>query len=874
MSGPTIGSPTATRATGTPGGSGGRTALGISYVVVAGVLATIAAWPIYESMRMPVAAAVGMLAGLGLAFAARRVPVGGVARALLLVPATAVAFALVVVPVAIPSAVGAPMVWLRGIRDGFVGVVVGWKQLLTLSLPLGEYQAVLVPFLLVMLVGTLVAALLVAPDRRVSPFAVVVGLAMSGFGLVFGSSALSGSLVLGPVTVPAPRELVVAVGGAVAALAWLLLRSRSIRAVALRRASADTVQRSTLTGWSALRRRSLAVALVVVALVAGAAVTPAAAGLAQREALRDRVDPEVVLRQTSTPLATYRSAFAAGRVDEPWLTVEGDTSGVERLRLATLDAYDGETFHVASGSDDSAASQFSRLPRAAGRAPGDVEFTVAVEPGYAGIWVPAPQGLRAAPDFAGARAAVLDDGFHRSGDGATSIDIAKAAAGPASDAAPDAASDDPAPDAAAQAATTTRGLVAGDEYRLVASPDPSADLDEPGATPLLDAEAYPALAAWIALQEQPDTSAGFLELVRRLRDRGYLSHAAVDGPDAAGWIAGLGGGYTFIPSYSGHSKARIEALFTQLVDQQRLAGPEASDAALVAGVGDDEQFAVAVALLARALGYDSRVVLGFRLAGSEDVPGVATCTEVCAGGALSVWAEVSGAAAADGGAGVPAAGGWTPIDATPQFEVAPSLIREGEQLPEHPTTPDRPETVTIDPPSAQSESSDAEAAPAGDDAAGPIVLAAWVRWTALGVAAMALLLLPVLVLLVAKGSRSRRRRREPLAEVRIVGAWDDLIDLYVDQGVLEGELGSRAETARSSGRAAASSLAALVERAVFAGDPPDAGDADAAWAIVDAERAELTAHARARRRVSARLSFASLVRTVTPDRAALEEPAR
>ncbi|GAA1956484.1 transglutaminase domain-containing protein [Agromyces allii] len=865
-----------------------RDVLGIAYVVVAGLLATVAAWPVYESLRMPVVAAVGMLAGLGLAWAARRLPVGGVARALLLVPATAVVFALIVVPVAIPSAIGAPGVWLAGIRDGFVGVVVGWKQLLTLALPLGEYQAVLVPFLLVMLVGTLVAAMLVVPDRKASPFAVVVGLGMSGFGLAFGSSALGDPLVVGPVAVPAPRELVVAVGGLVAALAWLLLRSRSIRAVALRRASADTVQRSSLTGWSAFRRRSLATALVLVALVVGAAVTPAAAGFAQREALRDRIDPEVVLRQTSTPLASYRAAFAGDRVDEPWLSLDGDTTGVERLRLATLDTYDGETFHVGAGEGaaDAAASRFSRLPRAAVRAPGDVEFSVSVEPGYAGIWVPAPQGLRAAPDFTGDRAAVLDDGFHRSGDGATSIDIAavrSAATGGASDEAATAGAS--ATDAAAPASSATRGLAAGDEYRLVAAPDREADLDEPGATPLLDAEDYPALAAWIELQEQPDSSAGFLELVRRLRDRGYLSHAAVDGPDAAGWIAGLGGGYTFIPSYSGHSKARIEALFTQLVDQQRLAGPEASDAALVAGVGDDEQFAVAVALLARALGYESRVVLGFRLDGAEAVPGVAACADVCTGGALTVWTEVAGSS----GAGAAASAVWTPIDATPQFEVAPSLIRQGEQLPEHPTTPDRPETATIDPPSAQSESSDADAAPAGDDAAAPLALAGWVRWTALGVSALALLLLPVLVLLAAKGVRSRRRRREADPEVRIVGAWDDLVDLYADHGVVSAELGTRAGTARAAGRRAATELAGMVERAVFAGDPPRSDDADAAWAIVDAERAELAAGAGLKGRLSARLSFASLVRTAMPGRpdsartapisltpasAALEEPAR
>ncbi|MFF2371916.1 transglutaminase domain-containing protein [Agromyces sp. NPDC058110] len=855
----------------------GRDALGLGYVVVAATLATLSAWPVYESVRMPVVAAAGTLAGLALAWGARRLRVGALARALLLVPATAAVFALLVVPVAIPSAVGPPAMWMAGIRDGFAGVVVGWKQVLTLALPLGEYQAVLVPLLLVMLVGTLLAALLVAPDRRASPLAVVVGLAMSGFGLVFGSSGLSDPVALGPVLVPAPRELAVAVGGVVAAVAWLLLRSRMIRGVALRRASADTVQRAALAGWSAWRRRALAAAIVLVALVAGAAVAPVAAGSAHREAVRDRIEPEVVLRQTPTPLTAYRSAFTSDRVDQAWLRIDGDTTGVERLRLATLDAYDGETFHTSAGAESSAgvASRFSRLPRAAAPSAGDVEFTVTVGDGYSGIWVPAPLGLRAAPDFSGAGAAVLDDGFHRSGDGATSIDIARV---DRVDGGPEQT------DAAARPASPARGLEAGDEYRLLAEPDRDVPLEQPGDSPLLDLEEYPALASWIELQAQPDSSAGFLELVRRLRERGYLSHAAGDGPDAASWIGALGSGYSFIPSYSGHSQARIEALFAQLVEQQRQAGPEASDAALVAGVGDDEQFAVAVALVARALGYDSRVVLGFRLAGADDVAGVEACSEACAGGSLAAWTEV-----APGGTSTGGVGAWTAIDATPQFEVAPSLIREGEQLPEHPTTPDRPDTATIDPPSARSETNDAEAEAARDTEPAPVVLPAWLRPTALATAAVLLALLPAIVLLAAKRSRSRRRRRDPSPEVRIVGAWEELLDVYADFGVRAGPSGSRLETARASGRAAAGVLAGIVERAVFAADPPGIADADAAWAIVDAERAALAAASRARRKLGARLSFASLTRNtarpaarpaastpvrVTPDRAIHEEPAR
>ncbi|GAA1839931.1 transglutaminase-like domain-containing protein [Agromyces salentinus] len=822
-----------------------RAALGLGYVVVAGLLATVAAWPIYGSARAILVAAVGILAGLGIVALARALPFRGPLRWLAIVGATVVAYLLLVVPVAIPSAMaGGPQAWGRGIRDGAVGIVVGWKQVLTLSLPLGEYQAVLVPFLLVMLVGTVVAGLLVVPDRRTSPLAVLVGFAMSGFGLAFGSSAVSAPVLLGSISVPAPRELLVAVGGLVAALAWLLLRARTTRSMALRRATAGTVQRAGLSGWPAFRRRSLAGLLVAVALVAGAVVAPAAAGIVDRSALRDAVQPEVVLRQTPTPLASYRSAFTAERIDEPWLSIEGDTAGIERLRLATLDAYDGETFHVGIDEDEEAV-RFNRLPRAAVRAPGDAAFELRVGDGYSGIWVPAPLGLRAAPDFTGARAAALDDGFHRSADDATSIDTAEIT------------------DASGAGGGAPRGLASGDEYAVIAAPDGTRELGEPGGTALLDPEEYPALTGWLDLQGQSATAAGFLELVDRLRTRGYLSHATADGPDAAGWIAGLGSGYAFLPSYSGHSKARIEALFTQLADQQRLAGPEASDAALVAGIGDDEQFAVAVALIARALGYESRVVLGFRLPGAPEVPGVDACTDVCTGAALTAWTEVSGGADA-----------WVPVDATPQHEVAPSLIQEGEQLPEHPTTPERPDAPVVEPPSAQSESNDAAAAPDDSAAAVPPAVAAWLRWTGLGAAAVLLALLPLAVLLLAKSLRSRRRRRDPSPEVRVVGAWEELVDLYADHGLLEAEHVVRADTARAVGRPAAATLAALVDRAVFAGDPPTSSEADAAWSLVDRERDELRGGARARRRLSARLSFASLARSLRPARASLQEPAR
>ncbi|MFK4731007.1 transglutaminase-like domain-containing protein [Agromyces mediolanus] len=819
--------------------------LGLGYVVVAVVLATIAAWPVYASPRMLLVAAVGLALGLGIAILARVLRWRGLGGALLVVAAAVVGYALVVVPVAIPSALGSPSRFLDGVRDGFVGIVVGWKQLLTLALPLGEYQAVLVPFLLVILLGSLVGGLLVVPDRSWSPLAVLVGFGMTAFGIVFGSSALSAPIWIGPVQVPAPRELLVGVGGLIAAVGWLLLRSRSARRIALQRATAGTVQRAGLSGWVAVRRRAVAGGLVAVALVAGAAVAPAAAELADRSALRDRIDPELAVRQAPSPLTGYRAAFTSDRIDEPWLELDGDTAGVERVRIATLDEFDGEMFQVAADPAD-ADTRFTRLPRAAIRGADDAEFELTVGDGYRGLWVPAPLGLIAAPDFSGERAVALEDGFHRSADGATSISIA------------------PLPGSSGRDAE--RGLTAGDRYRLVAHADETRGLDvlgSPATQSALDEESYPALTAWVELQAQPRTAEGLATLVERLRARGYLSHAATDGEAAAGWIERMGSGYAFLPSYSGHSTARIEALFTQLVDQQRLAGEQASDAELVAGVGDDEQFSAAVALLARSLGYESRVVLGFRLAGAEEVDGVERCDEVCPGGALTAWVEVRSPN-----------GEWATVDVTPQHEVAPSFIKEGEQLPQHPTRPERPDTDTLDPPPAQSDASEAEAAPVEDAGTDLSLLFGVLKWTGLGLAALLCLLLPLLALLAAKRWRRAARRRESAPEVRIVGAWDELVDRYVDEGVIPGESATRAATARASGRPAAAALAALVERAVFAGDPPSPADADAAWAIVDQETTALRSREGAPRRLAVTLSFASFLRSIRPARVLIEEPAR
>jgi hypothetical protein len=806
--------------------------LGLGYLVVGLAIATLAAWPVYESLRLPLVAAAGAVVGVGAALAARRLVRGALARVLLTVGLAAAGYLVVVVPVAIPSALRSLPDVAIGLRDGVVGVVVGWKQLLTLELPLGDYQAVLVPFLVVTVATSTAAALLVLRGGNAAPWAVAPVLAATVFGLAFGSDATSAQLPLGALSIPAPRELAVGVGSVAAAVVWLLLRHRMLRSRALARARAGTVRRSAGSSWLGLRRRGLAVALLVLAFVGGVAIAPAAASFGERSALRDEVEPSIVLQRQPSPLSAYRSWFTGDRFDEVVLRVEGDPAGLTRLRVATLDRYDGEIFSV----DPDA--RFSRLPRSAPFGADLARLDLEVGDAYGGVWVPAPDGLAAAPAFAGARSDALADGFHRSGTG-DAIDVAAAPAG--------------------SEASGGFGLIAGDRYEVLAWPAArteaelltafgSAEGEEAG----IDAEAYPQLVAWVAAQEQPRTGAGLLELVDRLRARGYLSHALVNDEANADWTAALAAeaaGYQFLPSYAGHSRSRVEALFESLLEQQQRAGEDAPDALLVAGVGDDEQFAAAAALVARQLGFESRVVLGLRLAGAEPVPGVAVCDPDCTGAAMGAWVEVR----------APGGGEWTPIDVTPQFATLPTEIAEGEQLPEHPTVPDDARSEPIDPERAQSDAEATDTALADEEDQGSAWLLAAARIAGLALALLAFLALPPLAILVAKALRRGSRRRAADPELRILGAWEEVADAYADARRPLASAASRRSAAQRTGRPGMVGLAASVDEAVFAAQPPTVEAADEAWRTADAERAALGAGLRTRDRVRAALSLRSFV---------------
>jgi Transglutaminase-like superfamily len=803
---------------------------GMAYIVVGVAIATAIAWPIYETPRLAVIAFVGTALAVLLALLARRFALPWWAVTLLAL----VEYLVAVVPLAIPSALGTPLNVLLGVRDGVTAVVVGWKQLLTLTLPLQDYQAVLAPFLIVIFVSSLVAALLVVRGGTGSVAVVPLVLLMSAFGATFGSNATGAPLDVAGITIPAPLQLLLGIGLALASLLWLVGRSRINRMASLRAARAQTgsVRQGRESAGFAVRRNALAALIVIIAVVVGVGFAPVAASIQPRQALRNGVNPDLVVQQQPSPLSGYRGWFTASRFSAPLFTVSGKSDGVDRIQLATLEDYDGETFDV-SGATNGKTGTFSHLPRTTPQGSGATPLTITIGSAYSGIWVPVPAGLAAAPTFLGQRAAQLSDDFYISTTDATAIDVATTASG-------------------------TSGLRPGDSYRVYAGAVPDTANSLSGAAPgqsSINGADYPALVDWVKAQGEPRNAQGLGVLISRLMERGYLSHSLEKTAQSKAWIAALSSRstYAFEASYAGHSVARVESLFTSLLNQQRTAGSHATRAQLVSGVGDDEQFATAAALLARYFGYDSRVVLGVRLGTAQPGLGVAPCQTVCRGANLSAWIQVA----------VPG-GPWVTFDTTPQYAIAPTTVSQGEQLPSNPTIPSQTKSTVVQPPQSDRDNSDLRNARSSATPAWIAVALAILRVVGVSLLVLLLLLLPALVLLFAKAWRRRGRRDAPVPEVSLVGAWYELVDLYLDNGIALPRDGTPRQLAIASGRSAALHLATAVSSGVFGEHPPGRSASSAAWQTVDAERVELAQNATPWRRLMARVGLASFVRQLDP----------
>lgn len=553
------------------------------------------------------------------------------------------------------------------------------------------------------------------------------------------------------------------------------------------------------------------------AVVAGAIAIGAVAGLAlapvspDRFVLRDEVVPPFDPLEFPSPLAGFRS-YTKDLAETPLFEVSGLEPG-DVIRLATMDAYTGRLWNVA-GPDDVGpdgggyAIVGDTLPEPPLASLGSERRLIVRVEGYDDVWLPTV-GYGESLDL-------RDEGTSdRAGDLRYNP--------------------------AAGTAVLTSGLADGARYEFDARVQVEPETDE-----LLDVPV--ANLAMPAVQNAPDVVAAKadeyvgeattpIEQLRAietgLKTNGFLSHGLASDT---------------VPSRAGHGADRIIELFTR-----------------TQMVGDEEQYASAMALMARHLGYPARVVMGF----APEVREEGGTVEVL-GGDVTAWVEV------------PFEGvGWVSFRPTPDQVDVPQ-----EQTPKPKS---EPQPQVRQPPRAEHDEeqllTSVEIDDSDDDRDRPFAIPGWVWVTlaAVGIPA-ALVLLPMLAVAIVKGGR-RRRRRSGANDRRAAGAWEELVDRYAELGFEPPAQGTRLQAARtlerqvdeqglaaatataSSGTAGASrtasdaatgaarvplsTLAATIDRDVFGGREVSDAVVDDRWRAADASTEAIArASGRVRRLIS------------------------
>ena len=693
---------------------------------------------------------------------------------------------------------------LDALRELALGVVFSWKQLLTSQVPLpGEDPLVILPFLTALIASVLAGSFALRLARGYA-WAVLPALVLLVVAIAFGVPRASFAIAQG----------IVFTGVAVA---WLAYRGALQRSSARGSAVAQAQGEHTLARSATVRRLGFAAAVLVVALAAGGASSAVTSIASPRYVLRDVVIPPFDVREYPSPLQAFRG-YVRDAKDRVLFTVDGLPEGA-RVRLATMDAYDGVVYNV-SGNGAGGSGSFLRVgeriaPAGAAEVAGESATMTFTMGELGGVWVPGvgyPTRMR----FDGERGEELARSLHYNpGSGV---------------------------------AVATRGLREGDSYEIdtvvPTPPNDTALADAPfGSVKMPKQQGIPQTAASSAgdFTAEAESAIGQARaLESALATGGFFSHGLEGEPR----------------SRAGHGAERLDALL----------GAEQM-------VGDDEQYATAMAVMASQLGMPARVVMGF-------YPDATSTGErfTATGDTLHVWVEVAFDEL-----------GWVVFDPTPPEDQVPT----DEDT--KPRTDPKPQVIQPPPPPQEPVQLPPEI-PADDGESEDDALdTAWlgtVLWVVGGsLATLLVLAAPFLAILLLKlGRRKRRRARERTAD-QISGGWDEFVDRAVDLGAPVPPRGTRragalavrehfaaADPARTDAGAQAAATAApeaeaehgaggtalvLADRAdaqVFGPGEPSAGDVEEFWRDVDASASALASGQSTWRMLRARVSLRSLRR--------------
>ena len=790
----------------------------VLFALAAAAVMWMALRPAYQSWRFDAVMASGAVAGAVVAAVVAALRHRG-EMVVVLCGAAYVALGLAVAISGATASLGAAG---DAALDLLTAPVVGWRGIVTLPLPLGEYEATLVPPFALVIAGTAAMVWLGVRSQERWGLAAAVGAAMVTIGIAVGPAARG--VDAGTGWLPISREFLVGLLTLAITVGWFGWRAADARRVALREAFGRAHVQATVRapGKVAVAAAS-AVLMVAGATAAGVVIAAPVVASQPRVVARSAVEPRLAVDAQVSPLAGYRAYFADDAYDAPLFTVVSSQMP-DRVRIVTLPFFDGNEFS-ATAFGDAATLRFVRMPSPLPVQGVRVETTITIA-GLSGLWVPLAGELGGVTP-GGPRAADVMDGFYYVDQTRSAVMVAGG------------------------------GLAPHDVLTIEASAERTralADAGDSPETPTIATELVPeSLKDWVESQDVTRDAQGLATLVSRLRARGYLSHASrVGGEASPAWVADLGA-YALAEAMPGHSYDRIDRLFAAL-NQREAETASTDDADLVAAVGDDEQFAAAVALIAAELGFPSRVVVGAHLLDTDPEGWTEPACEAgtCAGKNMAVWAEVG-----------TTDGAWIAVDVTPQHTdtVAPAVTDQRD--PEFPsaTDPERAEPIVAT--AALKGRSD------GDEGAEDVVeeqtnwVGAALRIGGVAAGALVVLVGPLATIMAAKVVRRSRRRRGDASHVA-TGGWDEWWDFAVDAGIEPLPHATRTEMAAASGSVDASELAALADRATFSWGAlaDDAGHR--AWDLVGRSRREILASRSPWRRLRIRLSTRSLRRRPQP----------
>ncbi|WP_244632354.1 transglutaminase-like domain-containing protein [Microbacterium sp. Se63.02b] len=299
------------------------------------------------------------------------------------------------------------------------------------------------------------------------------------------------------------------------------------------------------------RRLLAGVAVLAVAAGTGVAASAIATPAQPRHVFRDVIIPPFDIRDYPSPLQAFRKNVR-DEADKTLFTVQGLPKDA-RIRTAVMDQFDGMVYNVTDGGPTS-SSAFAPLrsnmaPEAEG-VPVTLKFAI---DGYRGVWMPTA-GELSEIHFEGDRAEDLRRGTFVNTVTGTAVATPKLGAG-----------DEYVVDAVMPAVP--------DDEQLAEVPFGKVTMPKPSNVP----EELTSLAAeTVTDAETPIEQVRALENL--LSEGGFFSH-------------GLEGE---VLSRAGHTAERISTL----VGAEQM-------------IGDDEQYAVAMALLAGQLDIPARVVMGY-----------------------------------------------------------------------------------------------------------------------------------------------------------------------------------------------------------------------------------------------------------------------